>query len=483
MFKISTVCLAAVLTALLVACGGSGSASSTSSPAAVITTGSITGFGSIFVNGVHFQTSGATIRKNGTAVDESQLAVGEVARVKGSKNDGNETGVADTIEVDENVVGPIATIDTTHSLVTVLGQTVKINGGTSFSQDIQPAGIAGLTAGDVIRVSGFIDSSGNIVATRIERNGPGAPLQVLGAVSNLDTTAHTFHVNALIVNYASANLTGFASGQPSTGDLVEVQGTAFDATTLTLTAMHVTREQSDEEEAGDHRDTEREGLITRFASATDFDVAGKPATTTSSTVYRNGTAADLVLNAKVEVEGTLDSSSVLVASVVTFRHNGGIELESQVIAVDTTAGTINLLGVAVTVTSMTELEDKSSAHVQKFSLTDISVGDTIDVHGFESPVGSGKVVVTRLEREPASSTVSVQGSFTAGTSPDFTVLGITIDASSATLKGADGATLALANFLSQAVGHGVEVSGTLSGSVVTASEIRIADHANNGDDD
>ncbi len=85
--------------------------------------------------------------------------------------------------------------------------------------------------------------------------------------------------------------------------------------------------------------------------------------------------------------------------------------------------------------------DKSSAHVQKFSLTDISVADTIDVHGFESPVGNGKVVATRLEREPASSTVSVQGSFTAGTSPDFTVLGITIDASSATLKGADGATL------------------------------------------
>src|SRR5437588_10208100 len=81
-----------------------------------------------------------------------------------------------------------------------------------------------------------------------------------------------------------------------------------------------------QEEAGDDRDMEREGLITRFASATDFDVADKPVTTTSSTEYRNGTAADLALNVKVEVEGMLKSSNVLVASVVAIEHKCHIEL-------------------------------------------------------------------------------------------------------------------------------------------------------------
>ena len=482
MSKIIPSALAATLAALIVACGGSGS-SGNMNLTPVLATGTITGFGSIYVNGVHFQTSSATIRKNGQTVAESQLAVGEVARVKGEKNDTDGTGVADSIDVDESVVGPIAAIDTTNSVVTVLGQTVKINTGTSFSMDVQPASLAGLKVGDVIRVSGLIDSSGNIVASRIERTGASAELQVLGTVASLDMTAHTFKINALVVNYSSANLTGFASGQPSDGDLVEVQGTMFDATTMTLTATHVARQQSEQEEAGSD-EMEREGLITRFASATDFDVAGKPVTTSSSTVYRNGTAADLALNAKVEVEGTLNSSNVLVASVVTFQHNGRIELESTATAVDATAGTLTVLGVQVTVTSTTRFEDKSSTEMEKFNLSNIMVGDTVEVRGFESPAGSGKVVATRIERQPASTTVTVNGPFTAGTSPDFTVLGITIDASSATIKGLGDMTLSLADFFTQAVGHSVEVSGTLSGSIVTASEIRIDDHSehDNGDD-
>jgi len=484
MSKIIPSVLAATLAALIVACGGGGSGSSMSNLTPVLATGTITGFGSIYVNGVHFQTSSATIRKNGQTVAESQLAVGEVARVKGQKNDTDDTGAAETIDVDESVVGPIAAIDTTNSVVTVLGQTVKINTGTSFSMNIQPADLSGLKVGDTIRVSGLIDSSGNIVASRIELNGASAPLQVLGTVSGLDTTAHTFKINALVVNYSSANLTGFAGGQPSDGDLVEVQGTMFDATTMTLTATHVARQQSEQEEAGESSEVEREGLITRFVSATDFDVDGKPVTTTSSTMYRNGTAADLALNAKVEVEGTLNSSNVLVASVVAFHHNGRIELESTATAVDATAGTLTVLGVQITVTSTTRFEDKSSTEMEKFNLSNIMVGDTVDVRGFESPAGSGKVVATRIEREPASTTVTVSGPFTAGTSPDFTVLGITIDASSATIKGQGSATLTLADFFTQAVGHSVEVSGTLSGTVVTASEIRIDDHSehDNGDD-
>ena len=484
MSKIIPSALAATLAALIVACGGgSGSSGNMSNLTPVLATGTITGFGSIYVNGVHFQTSSATIRKNGQTVAESQLAVGEVARVKGEKNDTDGTGVADSIDVDESVVGPIAAIDTTNSVVTVLGQTVKINTGTSFSMDVQPASLAGLKVGDVIRVSGLIDSSGNIDASRIERTGASAELQVLGTVASLDMTAHTFKINALVVNYSSANLTGFASGQPSDGDLVEVQGTMFDATTMTLTATHVARQQSEQEEAGSD-EMEREGLITRFASATDFDVAGKPVTTSSSTVYRNGTAADLALNAKVEVEGTLNSSNVLVASVVTFQHNGRIELESTATAVDATAGTLTVLGVQVTVTSTTRFEDKSATAMEKFNLSNIMVGDTVEVRGFESPAGSGKVVATRIERQPASTTVTVNGPFTAGTSPDFTVLGITIDASSATIKGLGDMTLTLADFLTQAVGHSVEVSGTLSGMTVMASEIRIDDHSeqDNGDD-
>jgi len=47
--------------------------------------GTITGFGSIYVNGVHFKTTSATIRKNGQVVAQSALRVGEIARIKARK--------------------------------------------------------------------------------------------------------------------------------------------------------------------------------------------------------------------------------------------------------------------------------------------------------------------------------------------------------------------------------------------------------------
>lgn len=477
---IPTVLLAAA--AALVACGGGSGMSGTTPPgsAPVMATGTITGFGSIYVNGVRFKTTSATIRKNGQTVAQSALKVGEIARIKGSKNDSDGTGNADSVDVDENVAGPIATIDTTLKTFTVLGQTVKIDGGTSFSSDVQPADITGLKVADFVEVSGLTAADGTITATRIDRDASAGMLQVLGTVASVDTAMHTFMLNALIVDYSAANLTGFTSGQPANGDLVEVHGTTFDSAHTTLTATRVDKQMSDEEEAGDHRDMEREGLITRFASATDFDVANEPVTTTSATVYHNGTAADLALNAKVEVEGSINSSNVLVADVVSFHRNGGVELQSTVTAVDTTAGTLTVLGVQITVTSTTRLEDRSSAQVEMFSLSNISKGDTVDVRGFESPAGSGKLVATRLEREPPSTEVEVSGPFAAATSPQFSVFGITVDAASATLRGADGATLTLADFLTQAVGHTVEVSGQLSGMIVTASEARI--HAPGGDD-
>jgi hypothetical protein len=466
--------------AALVACGGGGGMSGTtpSGSAPVMATGTITGFGSIYVNGVHFKTTSATIRKNGQVVAQSALKVGEIARIKGSKNDSDATGNADSVDVDENVAGPIATIDTTLNTLTVLGQTVKIDAGTSFSSDVKPADINGLGMNDFVEVSGLIAADGSITATRIDRDASTATtLQVLGTLAGIDTAAHTFMINALKVNYSAANLTGFSGGQPANGDLVEVQGTTFDSVHTTLTATRLDKQMSDQEQAGDHRDMEHEGLITRFASATDFDVAGEPVTTTSATVYRNGTVADLALNVKVEVEGSPNSSNVVVADVISFHHNGGVELQSTVTAV--TASTLTVLGVEITVTSTTRFEDRSSAQVQMFTLSNVSVGDTVDVHGFESPAGSGKLVATRLDREPASTEVEVSGLFTAGTSPHFIVFGITVDASSATLRDAGGATLTLADFLTQAVGKSVEVSGQLAGTIVTASEARI--HASGND--
>lgn len=475
---------------LVTACGGGSSSSSTSATGSNIATtqslttmGAISAFGSVFVNGVRYDISNATLVKDGQPATQADLAVGQVAVVKGSADSNGGNGKASRVEVENNVIGPIKSIDTANNKLLVLGQNVTVSSATSFSSNITPTGLAGLAAGDRIEVSGIAAANGDIAASRIEKEA-GSSFQAVGVVSNLNTTVHTFSINGLTVNYTTAIVDGFTAGQPAAGDIVAVRGTAFDATTTTLTATRVVPAASDLRRGAGDGVLEQEGLVTRFASATDFDVAGKKVTTTSTTVYRNGTVADLVLNAKVEIHGKLDSAGTLVADVVEFRKPGVLELASTISNVDKANNKVAVLGAEITLTATTRLEDKTPSHIQQFSINDLASGDTVIVRGFESPAGSGKITATRLERIPAiGANVYVRGPFTATTAPQFKIVGITVDASGATFQAGEHTTLTSADFFTQAVGKVVLVKGTLSGSTVMATKVAIASHDDDEDHD
>lgn len=87
-------------------------------------------------------------------------------------------------------------------------------------------------------------------------------------------------------------------------------------------------------------------MITRFASKTDFDVAGRKVTTNTSTRYESGTENDLALNARVEVEGSLDAAGLLlVAAKIEFRKGGGAGIAGKVVTVvGTMSGTSVIAG-------------------------------------------------------------------------------------------------------------------------------------------
>jgi hypothetical protein len=463
--------------AVLVACGGGSTGSMSMSQAGmqpVVTSGTITAFGSVFVNGVRYDVSAASLTKNDTTVAQSALSVGEVALVHGREDAQSGQGAADSVDVEDRVVGPIATmpaIDVAGSQLTVLGQTISVTASTSFGPGITPADLTGLKSGDSVEVSGLPGMNGVIMATRIGRAESNEPLQVMGTVGTVDSAMHTLMINALTVDFSSANLSGFMSGQPASGDLVIARGTVFDATKMTLTATRLRKAETDRDDQAQGGMVEEEGLITRFASATDFDVAGAKVTTTASTMFKNGTAADLALNVRVEVRGTLDANKVLVADVVEIERVAVIALEGTVSAV--TANTLKVLGVMITVDTNTHLEDEGSEQMQMFSLADVKVGDTVLVRGYENPAGSGMVLAVRLERLPPSTEVRVRGPFTAGTAPKFTILGIMIDATNATFRKGEDQSLTATEFFTQAVGQIVDVRGTASGTTVMASSAMI----------
>lgn len=468
-------CLAFALL-IAAACGGGGGGGSDNPVAGIdrggitISQGPVTGFGSVFVNGVRYSTTGATVRIDGQPALESQLRVGQVVRVTGTVDTGGTTGTARTIDYSSLVEGPVQSIDLATGRIVVLGQTVRVSAATSFSDDVVPRGIEGLAVGDRVEVSGLVGSDGVVGATRIEKQSASTEAEAEGVVSAVDTVARRFRINQLVVDYSSAQVSNFPSGQPANGDLVEAKGSVNAQGVLVATRI----ERRSASLGGNASESgEIEGLVTRFASAADFDVAGQRVTTTATTSYEGGSAASVALNVQVEVEGTFDASGSVVARKVQFRSEGDLEFEGRVDAVDVAAGTLTVLGRAVRTDAVTRYEDHSAADLARFGLADLRVGDFVEVRAYQGPAG---LVATLIERDDVQATTEVKGPASNVAAPSLQVAGVPVTTDSRTeFRDNNGASITAAAFFAAAPGREVKVRGTFVGSVLLAERAELED--------
>lgn len=478
--------LPALLVLVVAACGGGGSDDGggpiINPPPSngIVRTGMVLGpissFGSVVVNGIHYDTDDAVITIDGAPATQDDLRVGQVVRIVAELEDGKTTGTASSVDFEDNVEGPIASIDLAAGRFVVLGQTVQVGADTSFDDDISPRSLEGLAVGDFVEVSGLVTADGSIDATRIEKQAAGGDFEVKGAVANLDTGDQTFEINGLVVDYSGAQLDDFPAGGIANGQAVEAKGTALDGGGA-LVATRVEYEGS--QVSGDEDDfAEIEGYISRFASATDFDVAGVTVTTNASTQFEDGTAADLALNVKVEVEGVFDANGRLVATEVDIRRGGDVEITGFIDAVDAANDSVTVLGIAVDTDALTRFEDKSDARVRPLTVDDLRVGDYVELRGAESPADSGRVLAALLERDDADTESELQGFVTAVAAPTITILGVTIQTDGSTeFEDVDDSPLSQAEFFSRvAAGALVKAKGAeTSDTTILAEEVELED--------
>jgi Domain of unknown function (DUF5666) len=459
---------------LVAACGGGGSSDGVTAGidrgGIVTATGSITGFGSVHVNGVRYVTTGAAITVDDNPGAESDLRVGQVVRIEGRLEPDGINGTATRVIFDDEVEGPVQSIDLANSRLVVLGRTVQVGNQTSFDDSISPRSLEGLAAGDRIEVSGRVATTGVVEATRIERKTALSSVEVKGAITALDTNARSFALSQLTVSYASAQLNGFASGQPANGDYVEAFGTV-DGNGV-LVATRVEKESGGSAGNADEQ-ADYEGLVTSFVSATDFAVAGQRVTTTASTAYEGGTAANLALDVPVEVEGRFNASGVIVATKVQFRRDSDTEFSGSVDSVNAAGNSLVVFGVTIRVNSLTRFEDHSGADVQRFSLANIAVGDYVEVDAYND--GSG-LLATKLERDDDQGEVQLEGIAQGVAAPNFTVGGVAVTTDGNTeFRDTNGVTISAAAFFQAAPGREVKARGSLVGNVLLATRAELED--------
>jgi hypothetical protein len=278
--------------------------------------GPISGFGSIIVNGIEFDVDAANVTIDGQAATPTDLRLGMLVTVMGTISADSTTGTADSVDFNDAVQGPVSEIDVTAGTFVVVGQRVLTDAATVFDN----VTLATLAIGDVVEVSGFIDADMNIRATRVERKSDGEDIEINGYVSNLDTGAETFTIGTLVIDYSTAQInggdgTGLAS--LAEGVRVDVKGTG-PITGGVLVADTIEIQQPEGGNAGD--EVEIEGFVTQVISSTSFVLNGtRQVRTDAQTVFEGGTSADVVVNARLEVKGTVDSMGILVARQVELQ--------------------------------------------------------------------------------------------------------------------------------------------------------------------
>ncbi|QOJ32711.1 MAG: hypothetical protein HRU81_11625 [Gammaproteobacteria bacterium] len=401
--------------------GGGGQPSFTGIDRLGVSSGTITGFGSIFVNGVEWRTTGAGIEVDGQPGTEADLQLGQVVVVRGKLDAGGKSGRADSVAAEGEVEGPVAAIDTAAGTLVVLGQTVRVVTATVFAADIA-GGLAGLVEGDGVEVSGYRDSTGVIRATRIERQEPGDEAGVKGRISGLDPGNQRFMIGSLVVDYAAATLEDFGGASPADGNLVEVEG-SYAGGVLTATTVELEKDLAGS--ASSDTEIEIEGYVTRTFSASEFEVAGVRVMTNAGTEFEGGTAADVVVDAKLEVEGRFNSAGVLVRT-----------------------------------DSATIWKDDSAAGELAFGLADLAVGDYVEVCGGEDPSPQANdMLAVCVQREDLDDEAVLRGPIQSIAQPDLTVLGVTISTDTAAFRDAsDNPMSAAAFFAAVSAGDVIEAS-------------------------
>jgi Domain of unknown function (DUF5666) len=416
----------------LVSCGGSGSDPSAGGGiggTGYVSSGTITGFGSIVVNGVEFDTGNALVIIGGRPAGSGNQAVlgnldlGQVVVIEATVNQTVSPGSASRVMFTPNVKGPAAeiiSIDPTIKKVIVLGQTIIIDETTV----LRDTSLEALAVNNFVEVSGLMDATGVIQATYVKKKADSfAPLtevEVKGFVQDLDSTAKTFRLSDLAVYYGQADIGRLAGSSPAANQLVHVRGTIGPEWRLEATKV----EPADESRMASAERLDLEGFITEFISSSDFRMGSEKVQADGNTQFVGGGSEDLELGARIRVRGRM-VNGILVAQQVFFCDQ--IQLESRISSKDSGSRALLLSGletITVTVTSLTKIVGGTK------DFENIHEGDHLKVRGRGRAGGS--VVATRLQVIPSPhdpEAVVLQGPVKTISKPTLVILGVTVDTS------------------------------------------------------
>jgi hypothetical protein len=330
--------------------------------------GTISGFGSVIVNGIRFDDSAATVQLDGQIASSSDLRLGMVASVQGERGADLTLGTASRIDIwsvaqgivtqvllnEFTLAGMVWQIDSatvfdginsaaleTGRRVAVWGLQSGVNGqrwtatriAAVTANDVVSTGVVSLqgslpylngmllsgtgvdqlNGGEILRVQGTLNTVADtllVASFSMQGSSQGFlnldTLEIEGLVTSLLPNDH-FMLGAIKVDASKASYSPLFA-QISLGARVEVEGT-WQSDVLQAVRCEI----GDEDQL---RRVEISARIEEFTSLANFVVRGQRCDASGVTAIANGSAADLKIGVKIKLTGLKSDDVVLVSTLV-----------------------------------------------------------------------------------------------------------------------------------------------------------------------
>jgi hypothetical protein len=353
--------------------------------------GTVSGFGSIYVNGVHFDTDTAQVEVVGASTAEEALVVGMVVEVIGEIDADGKTGVAQTIRAERVLLGIIDAVDEVdlgRKAIRILGQTVYIDEDAT----LENVAFADLAPGLGASISGFVTDSGDIKATYLTRKDLDTTtdnVEVAGYVSSIDAAAQTFQLQDLLVQTSGSTFVNGAAEDIKSAVRVHVSGLWL-ADSQILQAERVTFLAKPAQEV---RYTIIEGVIRNLSDGATFMVQNT-LVEMQNAMIENGSIQDIQNAAQVIVFGALEQG-VLKADRIHIKPRHPNRFRGTVSEINAAEDTFKLLDGLFKVTKFTQFKDNSRTMERYFNLERLNIDEEVEVFAVNV---AGVWQVTRLTR-------------------------------------------------------------------------------------
>lgn len=372
--------------------------------------GPVSGFGSVFVNGIEFFTDSILnekVESNDGIETEDDLNEGMILRIEGQwRLDG--TGAADSMEYDDTLRG-----DVSNLMPGAMGESItfEIYGQKVFADRqtvFKGKSLATLANGQFVRVSAWRQSSGVYRASYIGFN----PLsygedriELEGPVEAGPIDADRFIMNGVEIKFDDGSFVeGLSAEDLKPGTYFEVEGYKE----LVGGAIVATRIQLDDfrryRPVGE--DVEIAGPVSSDYNKTEntFGLNGLTIEVTSSTELDDLTLEELKAGLLVQVEGEFVSGDLIRATEIEAR-DGDAEITGGIDTVELSTNSLTIGGIRVVITSRTIITDDDAEDTEApLKITDLVPGDQgvyVEVTGLQKEGRNGSVYLeaTQIERE------------------------------------------------------------------------------------